>query len=236
MQKDNIFSKEIEKKFEFDEQVASVFDDMLSRSIPFYKENLELICNYLAHSIKPGDRVLDIGCSTGTFLLQLQAKVQQPLQLTGIDSSEAMIKRAGNKAKAYDVEMTLETADAFAYPFHTRDFIVCNYLLQFIRPMMRARLVEKIYDALEEGGIFVFSEKVIFKDKKFDKQIIDIYYEYKQAQGYSKTEIAQKREALENVLIPYTIEENLKMVKEAGFLSVETLFQWGNFVTFVAVK
>ena len=71
---------------------------------------------------------------------------------------------------------------------------------------------------------------------KLDKDLIDVYYEYKKEQGYSEYEISQKREALENILIPFTIKENIKMCKDAGFNSIDTIFQWGNFVTFVATK
>jgi tRNA (cmo5U34)-methyltransferase len=84
--------------------------------------------------------------------------------------------------------------------------------------------------------MFIFSEKVVFEDKRLDKQMIDIYYDYKKRQGYSEYEIAQKREALENVLIPFTIEENIRMCKEAGFKQVDTIFQWANFVTLMAKK
>jgi tRNA (cmo5U34)-methyltransferase len=102
--------------------------------------------------------------------------------------------------------------------------------------MQRVELVQKIYDGLQEDGVFIFSEKVVFEDKKLDKQMIDIYYAYKKSQGYSEYEIAQKREALENVLIPFTIEENKQMCYKAGFKQVETIFQWANFITFVAKK
>jgi len=74
------------------------------------------------------------------------------------------------------------------------------------------------------------------KNSWLNKQIIDIYYDYKQRQGYSKSEIMQKREALENVLIPYTIEENHLMFKSCGFENVDTFFQWGNFATMGAFK
>ena len=62
--------------------------------------------------------------------------------------------------------------------------------------MQRMELVKKLYEGLNEDGIFIFSEKVVFKDKKLDKDLIDIYYDYKKEQGYSEYEIAQKREAL----------------------------------------
>lgn len=236
MEKDKIFMQEIEKKFEFDEKVATVFDDMLHRSIPFYDQNLELICRYIAAVASDGDRLLDIGCSTGNLLLNVNTYAKQKLTLEGIDSATSMINKAKEKASAYEVAMELAVADAFEYDFGSKNIIVCNYLLQFIRPLNRHKLVQKIYESLDNDGFFICSEKVVFEDKRYDKKIIDIYYEYKQNQGYSKTEIVQKREALENVLIPYTIEENTKMFKDAGFESVQTLFQWANFVTFVAQK
>ncbi|MGM0623743.1 MAG: carboxy-S-adenosyl-L-methionine synthase CmoA [Campylobacterota bacterium] len=236
MEKDEVFAKQIEKKFEFDERVATVFDDMLHRSIPYYELNIDLICNYLQKVVKDKDTILDIGCSTANVLLHLNETCPQMLHLKGIDSSAAMIKKAKEKAAAYEVAMQLEEADAFESEFGRNSVVICNYLLQFIRPLNRGDLVQKIYESLDDEGVLVCSEKVVFDDKIHDKKIIDLYYAHKQKQGYSQTEITQKREALENVLIPYTIEENTKMFKQAGFKSVQTLFQWANFVTFVVKK
>ena len=102
--------------------------------------------------------------------------------------------------------------------------------------MQRLELMKKLFMGLNDDGTFIFSEKIVFEDKILDKQMIDIYYDYKKEQGYSEYEIAQKREALENVLIPFTIKENIQMCKDAGFAKVETVFQWANFVTFVVKK
>jgi tRNA (cmo5U34)-methyltransferase len=109
-------------------------------------------------------------------------------------------------------------------------------MLQFIRPLQRGDFVRKIYDALNPDGLFIFSEKIVFDDKVLNKEIIDLYYAFKRTQGYSDFEIAQKREALENVLIPYTEEENKAMLKDIGFTTIETIFKWGNFATFIAKK
>ncbi len=236
MQEDKLFTEKIEKKFEFDEAVASVFDDMLSRSVPFYDEVRALVISLILARASEGMKVLDLGSSTAKFLLDLHSKASLPMQLTGIDNSQAMLDRAMQKAEAFGADIRLELADMLTYDYHNEDVIVANYTLQFIRPMQRIELVKKLYDGLNDDGIFIFSEKVVFEDKKLDKELIDIYYAYKKAQGYSEYEIAQKREALENVLIPFTIRENIQMCKEAGFQSVDTLFQWANFVTFIAKK
>ena len=236
MQKDRVFNKDINKKFEFDESVASVFDDMLSRSVPFYKENQDLIIEFIGLNAKSKSRVIDLGCSTAKFLLELNSKVEN-LELIGIDNSKPMLQQASKKCQAFGVKnINLEFADLREYDFIGFNFAIANYTLQFIRPLNRPKLVKKIYNGLNSGGFFIFSEKVVFDNKKLDKDIIDIYYNYKKEQGYSEYEIAKKREALENVLIPFTIAENIAMCKEAGFKSVDTLFQWGNFVTFVAKK
>jgi len=158
------------------------------------------------------------------------------MQLKGLDNSQAMLNRAEQKCQAFGADIALELADMLTYDYENEDVVVANYTLQFIRPMQRLELVKKIYDGMNDHGVFIFSEKVVFDDKKLDKQMIDIYYEYKKEQGYSEYEIAQKREALENVLIPFTIKENIQMCKDAGFKNVETVFQWANFVTFVIKK
>lgn len=234
--KDKVFLKPIEKKFEFDQAVASVFDDMLSRSVPFYDEVRKLIIDLILAEQEEGKKILDLGFSTAKFLLDLHSKMDARMELKGLDNSPAMLERAEQKCQAFGADISLELADMLTYDFKQEDIIVANYTLQFIRPMQRMELVRKIHDGLKEDGVFIFSEKVVFEDKKLDKQMIDIYYAYKKEQGYSEYEIAQKREALENVLIPFTVEENIHMCKEAGFRQINTIFQWANFVTFVAKK
>jgi len=233
--KDKVFNKPIVKQFEFDEEVASVFDDMLNRSVPFYKENLHLQIDILKNFLKENDKVIDLGSSTGTFLIEL-AKKKSKLTLIGIDNSTAMINRAKNKAKAFGVNVEFINTDFLEYDLSSSQAIVANYTVQFIRPLRREKLIKKIYDSLNENGIFLMSEKLITEHKKLNKIMIDIYYEYKKKMGYSEYEIAQKREALENVLIPYTMQENIEMLKNAGFKDIEVIFRWNNFATFIAFK
>lgn len=234
--KDNVFEKPIEKKFEFDEAVASVFDDMVSRSVPFYDEVRKLVISLILPEQEDGKKVLDLGSSTAKFLLDLHSKMDAKMKLKGLDNSQAMLDRAKQKCHAFGADIELEFADMLSYEYDNEDIIVANYTLQFIRPMQRLELVKKLYEGLREGGIFIFSEKVVFEDKKLDKELIDIYYAYKKEKGYSEYEIAQKREALENILIPFTIKENIQMCIDAGFKQVDTVFQWANFVTFLVKK
>ena len=234
--KDKLFEKPIEKQFEFDEDVASVFDDMLRRSVPYYKEVLDLTTSFSLKYLKESDTVYDLGCSTASTLINIAKNTDLNLKLIGVDNSTAMLERASHKANAFGIDIKFLEDDIFNIELENSKLIISNYTLQFIRPLMREKLIKKIYNSLEDGGIFIFSEKVISEDKVLNKQFIDEYYNFKKEQGYSEFEIARKREALENVLIPYSYDENKKMILDAGFKSFDCLFKWINFGTFIAIK
>ena len=233
---DKVFTKNPKKQFEFDEQVAGVFDDMLERSIPYYKEVLALTSDFVLSYAKEDSNILDLGTSTGAMLGEIAQKSKIPLNLYGIDSSLAMIERAKMKLSAYGVNAKLICGDILKEEFPKSTCVVSNYTLQFIRPLERESLVKKIYDCLEKEGIFIFSEKIICENKTLDFKMIEYYLQKKRKNGYSDFEITKKREALENVLIPYTQEENKTMLKKAGFSHIQTLFCWVNFATFIAIK
>ena len=236
MKTDKVFEKPIKKQFEFDEEVAVVFDDMLSRSVPFYDEAMKLTAHFASINIAKGERVYDLGCSTASLLLEIERKAEHEIKLIGIDNSKAMLEQASKKLHAFNSKIQLDYGDILSYDYQEAAVICSNYTLQFVRPPVRAAFVKKIYDALKPGGLFIFSEKIISKDTLLNKQMIDTYYDYKKAQGYSEYEIVQKREALENVLIPYTEEENIKMLRDAGFEHCDSIFKWVNFETFIAKK
>ncbi len=235
---DKVFNKPIKKQFEFDEEVAAVFDDMLQRSVPYYKDSQKIteffVDKYLQND---GEILYDLGCSTASLLLNIQRNLKVDAKLIGLDNSKAMLEQAQKKIEAYNAKnIRVEEADILNYEYQNAKVFVSNYTLQFIRPLMREKLIQKIASFLECGGIFIFSEKVISHHPKLNKELIECYYDFKKEQGYSEYEIMQKREALENVLVPYSEEENIKMAKDAGFYHCEVVFRWANFATFIAIK
>ena len=119
----------------------------------------------------------------------------------------------------------------------TNASVVTMFLtLQFIRPLARDRLVRWIYDGLVDGGVFLVGEKILTNNGHLNRVFIDAYYDFKRHQGYSDTEISRKREALENVLVPYRLDEDLELFRRNGFEVVETFFQWFNFAAFLCMK
>lgn len=233
---DKVFAKPIKKQFEFDEEVAAVFDDMLQRSVPFYKESQKITQFFALKALQSGGIAYDLGCSTATTLIGISKKLDSKAKLIGLDNSEAMLEQARKKCEAFNADVLLQYADILEYDYQEAELFISNYTLQFVRPLLREELIKKIASSLKKEGLFLFSEKVISHHSKLNKDLIECYYDYKKEQGYSEYEIVQKREALENVLIPYSEEENIRMVKNCGFSHCEVVFRWANFATFVAIK
>jgi tRNA (cmo5U34)-methyltransferase len=63
-----------------------------------------------------------------------------------------------------------------------------------------------------------------------------LYYDFKRLNGYSDLEIAQKRAALENVLVPNTCAALQQRALQVGFKRVDTVMQCLNFVALLATK
>jgi tRNA (cmo5U34)-methyltransferase len=227
--------------FEFNEEVAEVFDDMLVRSVPLYLEQQCLIKDLAKKFWMEGTRIYDLGCATATTLVNI-AKELPTANLVGYDNSPAMLERAAKKAAACGVDkqidLRLADLDGNLHDLHLENagVVAMCWTLQFVRPARREALIRFIYDQLAEGGILIVNEKVLTASKSMNPTFIAFYYEYKRRNGYSDGEIQKKREALENVLVPYRIDENAQMFRAAGFGVVETFFQWYNFAGFLCVK
>jgi tRNA (cmo5U34)-methyltransferase len=238
--KDTLFNIEsVEEDFVFNERVVEVFDDMLDRSIPFYRQVIDAQAQLLDGLLQQGDTVYDLGCATGTTLLEFSRLLEhKELRFVGIDNSAPMLDKARLKSELYSKQQSLSFAleDITAFDHQGAGGIILNYTLQFIRPLQRENFLQRLFHNLRPGGILLISEKVITHDRRLNREYIDIYYRFKKSRGYSELEIAKKREALENVLIPFTIEENKTMLKDSGFVSTETYFQWFNFTSLIAIK
>jgi len=231
------------KAFEFNQTVADVFDDMVSRSVPFYNEIHRLITdysNYFTHHDRQ-NLIWDLGCSTGTTIGILENHLKsnhKNCRFVGVDNSKAMTEKAQEKLSRLKVTnakvICANIEDVEIDP--NVDMIIMNYTLQFIREDLRPLILEKIFRSLRPGGVFILSEKINTNDSTFHQLITDLYYDYKRREGYSELEISQKREALENVLVPLTPNQQIKLLNDAGFNHVEQAFRWYNFTSYIALK
>ena len=237
---DKVFAKQMKiSDFKFDKKVAEVFDDMLSRSVPLYSEAQSMAVQLALNFVQKKSAVYDIGCSTGNVLKMLSSLIHDDsVKLIGLDNSPEMIKEAHKKLKSlHDNRIELVESDICEnFSIDNASVIIMNYILQFVRPLYRETLIRKLYKGLNENGCLILVEKVLEKESLFNRLYIDLYYQYKRRRGYSDKEIAQKREALENILVPYKMGENIELLKSCGFSKVNLFFKWFNFAGIIAVK
>ena len=244
MNRDQIFSGDDQRAtdFEFNEEVAKVFDDMLTRSVPFYIEQQNLIKLISKKFYVPDSTIIDLGCSTATTLINLARNIDSARHLVGFDNSEPMLAKARANSELAGVSDRIEIRYAdLNDELDKVDFSNCGivtmcWTLQFIRPLKRDVLIKTIYDNMRDGGALIVTEKMLTNDSHMNRFFIDFYYEFKRNNGYSDDEISHKREALENVLIPYRFDENVELFRRNGFRIVEIFFQWFNFAGFLCVK
>ena len=238
--RDQVFADEKpQTDFKFNKQTAAVFDDMVSRSVPFYDEMQRMTTEITADFAVPGTNLYDLGCATATTMLALDRAIDPGVRFVGVDNSEDMLAKARAKLQQAGVKRAYDLVVADLHKgqiVENASVVLLLLTLQFVRPLYRDRMVADIVRGMNDRGCLILIEKLTSADTLFNRLYIKYYYDMKRRNGYSDIEIAQKREALENVMIPYRLEENVEMLKGAGFKSVEVFFRWYNFCGIVAVK
>jgi tRNA (cmo5U34)-methyltransferase len=239
--KDTVYSEYRERveDFVFDESVASVFDDMIRRSVPGYATVIGMTKVFAEHYAQADSVCYDLGCSLGASTLAMRKGITRPrCRIVAVDNSAAMVKRCRELAEAEvsAVPVEVRLADIQEVAIENASLVVMNFTLQFLPPDKRDAMIRRIYDGLRPGGMLLLSEKTCFADA--DKQAFetDMYHEFKKLMGYSEMEVAQKRKALENVLLPETLDTHRKRLETAGFARTYLWFQCFNFMSLAAFK
>ncbi len=225
--------------FAFDDQVARVFPDMIQRSVPGYSTIISMIGTLAQRFATPGSRCYDLGCSLGAATLSMRHSISAPdCSIIAVDNAPAMIARCREIIAADKAELPVKLvcADIAEIEIEEASVVVLNFTLQFIPVHKREALIRKIHSGMREGGILILSEKIAFADDRLHDLYIDLHHSFKKANGYSELEIAQKRTALENVLIPETVTTHRERIRAAGFTSFDIWFQCFNFASMIALK
>ncbi len=245
MSEDRIFAgeKRGDEPFRFDESVARVFPDMLRRSIPGYGATLEAIGSLAARFVTPGSRCYDLGCSLGAATLAMRQAIRAPgCRIIAVDNAPAMIERCqrllADDESAYPgrTPVELQLGDLRDSDIRDASLVVMNYTLQFVATDDRDALIRRIADGLVPGGLLFLSEKVVDEDPTMEGLLVNLYHEHKRRNDYSALEIARKRAALENVLVPETVAAHRRRLAEAGFANIAVWLRYFNFVSLIAIK
>lgn len=238
---DTLFSSPLDRvnDFAFDEAVARVFPDMIQRSVPGYTTIIPMLGLIAERYAQEQTLCYDLGCSLGASTLAMRHGLRNKrCRLVGIDNSPSMLERCHHYIELDNdtTPVELQCKDIRELDFEPCSLVTLNFTLQFLPVGDRLDLLTRIHHALLPGGALVLSEKIEAEGKHSDEDLQALHWLFKKANGYSELEIAQKRSAIENVLVPETIVAHKKRLSEAGFSRVFVWYQCFNFMSLIALK
>lgn len=239
--RDTLFANPLDQVdgFQFDASVVEVFPDMIKRSVPGYATIINMIGNLSEQYATSGSSCYDLGCSLGAATLAMRHRIQAAdCRIVSVDNSPAMIDRCEKVIDADSCEVPVELlcSDLEDIAIENASIVVLNFTLQFIAPDKRTEILQTIYDGLNPGGILILSEKIVFGESAHDELMIELHHNFKRSNGYSELEVAQKRQAIENVLIPESLATHRQRLQDVGFKSSDVWFQCFNFASMIATK
>ncbi|MGB2002954.1 MAG: carboxy-S-adenosyl-L-methionine synthase CmoA [Porticoccaceae bacterium] len=239
--RDNLFANPLGKVsgFSFDQAVVDVFPDMISRSVPGYETILVHTGELADRYVQPQTNCYDLGCSLGASTLAISQRIEdRGVKIIAVDNSPAMLKKCASilATRNSSTEIELTEADICDIDISNASLVVMNFTLQFVPLQKRPSLLEKIYQGLNPGGCLIISEKLSFEPESLNLLLTELHHDFKRAQGYSDLEISQKRDAIENVLVPETLDTHIQRLRGCGFQSASPWFQCFNFCSLVAIK
>ncbi|MGB1849268.1 MAG: carboxy-S-adenosyl-L-methionine synthase CmoA [Litorivicinaceae bacterium] len=238
---DNLFKTPLSSagEFRFDEKVALVFPDMIRRSVPGYG-HIVGSSGLIAKRYATANTVIyDLGCSLGATTLAIAGEVKTPgCRIIAVDNSEAMLAQARTRLSeplidTLPIDWVCE--DISDMTFEPCSVVALNFTLQFIEKGRREKLLSDVRRALYPDGALILAEKIVQEDAKSQDTLNTLHLDFKRANGYSELEIAGKRQAIENVLVPETANAHIERLTRVGFREVTEFFHCLNFKAWIAV-
>ncbi len=238
--RDNIYSVPLTTvgDFQFDSDVVRVFPDMIARSVPGYASILSVIEQLAVHYVRPGSDVWDLGCSLGAATRLIRRRCDATVTVHAVDNSVAMIQRLRQQMGEWEPGAPVIVTEADLRNVHITNasLVVLNLTLQFLPPAERDPVIRRIAAGMLPGGALLLSEKICFEDPRQQELMTTLHHDFKRAHGYTDLEIAQKRSAIENMLIPEPLQRHVQRLTDAGFSAVIPWFQCFNFASVIAIR
>jgi tRNA (cmo5U34)-methyltransferase len=238
---DNLFAHPlgVVPDFVFDQAVVDVFPDMIKRSVPGYETILAHCGELASRYVQADSHCYDLGCSLGASTVAMRSRIEgRNAKIIAVDNSSSMLDKCATVLASVPsaVNTDLVNQDICDTVINNASMVVMNFTLQFVPMAQRVPLLKKIYAGLNPGGCLVISEKLYFEPPSLNTLLGDLHHQFKRAQGYSDLEISQKRDSIENVLIPETLDAHIQRLRTCCFQSASPWFQCFNFCSLVAIK
>ena len=198
------------------------FDEHIDWSIRGYSNLLDDVVSLSRYFVEEDTNVVDIGCSTGKLTARILEHIYEACpgaNYVGVEVAEGFFNNLDERKVSLDEK----------YPGTAVDFI------QFMPYAFREQVIDNIYYGLNEGGAFIFGEKIDTSHSRIENMLRTIYYEFKN-KSFDYEDIMQKELTLQNMLKPNSWDEIEDMLNIAGFKAVQSFWQNHLFIGAIAIK
>lgn len=217
-----------EKNFSF--KSIENFDEHIEKSIKGYGELVQDIQNLSEYFVEPNTNVYDVGCSSGKLVYEL-AKKHRKANIIGIEKEDNFTKSLENKKNALFKKMDLFDVENMT----NASFVTSVFTMQFIQQHKRFKAIQKVYKSMNYGAGFILCEKMLAENSKLQDILAFMYYDHKR-NNFTDTEILDKEYDLRHQMKLYTLNENIEMLRDAGFRKIEIFWKRYTFTGILAIK
>lgn len=216
----------------FNKEMVNNFDDHVKKSVPLYEEFHKDIINMSVYFSQKNTKIIDIGTSTGVLLNDLyNINKHRNMECIGIDIEKDMIEECNNRYN----NLKFEVCDALDFDYTNSSIITSVLTLQFINKKERKEIIKKIYNEMNEDGALFIVEKVKNNIPDVHDIYNDIYYDFKR-DNLTDEDVLDKNVSLRGVMKPLTLQDNIQILKNAGFNKIDVFMKYNNFVGLLAIK
>lgn len=220
------------KEFSFS-NYSDDFDNHIQKSIRGYGDLVKDVVDISSFCIDSYSNVIDIGCSTGSLLKKIVNKnkdTKVEVTYTGIE-----IEPSFEKYFVKEKPLNWIVGDVYEQDLTNCSFIYSLFTLQFLPLNRRYEIFEKIFNSLNSGGVFLFTEKVDMSSSRTNEILQNLGVEYKR-NNFSDSEILDKEINLRSLMRRVSLTDNINLCKKVGFKKVDTFWQNQRFVGYLAIK
>lgn len=173
------------------------------------------------------ETLLDLGCGTGLELEEIFSLFPR-LKVVGIDLTESMLAKLMEKFHDKDIKLICD--DYFEVPLgkNTFDCAVSFQTMHHFIKVKKLSLYKKLWDSLKAGGVYIECDYMVLTQEEEDHWFNE-NNRLRKEQGIVGDEFYHYD-------TPCTVDNQIKLLKKAGFDSVEQVFRLENTTMLVAKK
>jgi tRNA (cmo5U34)-methyltransferase len=169
------------------------FDNHIENSVRGYTNLWNDVLSLSKYFVEDYTEVVDLGCSTGKLLkamIKQNHKHIPQARYTGIEIEEDFFKDYEKDLDEYP-QLNYFKGDVREYDFQNCSLVTSIFTLQFMKPKDREEVINKVYNGLNKGGAFIFSEKTFSCNPKVQDMMTFMFYDHKR-KNFTDAEILDK--------------------------------------------